>query len=125
MRDDRQPRQLQTGADIAELEAFTRHWSHNLIEPLTARRILLVEGPSDQILCERVGQLAGIDLNRKGIAIFELGGSGLFARTYRLFGPDGFDLPVFGLLDMDARGEWAYSGLPTRRDIGEWSIRGV
>ena len=58
-------------------------------------------------MCERVGHLAGIDLNRKGIAIFELDGSGLFARAYRLFGPDGFDLPVFGLLDMDVREEWA------------------
>ena len=106
MREDRRPRQLQTGADIAELEAFTRHWSHNLIEPLTARKVMLVEGPSDRILCERVGQLADVDLNRKGIAIFELGGSSLFARAYRLFGPDGFDLPVFGLLDMDARDEW-------------------
>ncbi len=107
MRDDRRPRQLGTGADIAELEAYTRHWSHNLIEPLTARRVLLVEGPSDRIICERVGQLIGIDLNRKGVAIFELSGSGLFARAYRLFGPDGFDLPVFGLLDTDARDEWA------------------
>ena len=107
MRHDRRPRQLEPEADIATLEAFTRHWSHNLIEPLTARRILLVEGPSDRILCERVGQLAGIDLDRKGVAIFELNGSGLFARAYGLFGPDGFDLPVYGLLDMDSRDEWA------------------
>ena len=107
MRDDRNPRQLQKSAHIAELEASIRHWSSRMIEPLTARRILLVEGPSDRILCERVGQLAGIDLNRKGVAIFELDGSGLFARAYRLFGPDGFDLPVFGLLDEDTRHEWA------------------
>ena len=50
MRDDRRPHQLPAGADIAEPYASSRHWSHKLIEPLTARRVLLVEGPSDRIL---------------------------------------------------------------------------
>ena len=107
MGDDRRPRQLQEDANIAELEASTRHWSHRLIEPLTARRVLLVEGPSDRIICERVGQLAEIDLNRLGVAILELDGSSMFARAYQLFGPTGFALPLYGLLDRDALGVWA------------------
>ena len=104
---DRVPRQLKKEADIAELEASTRHWSNRLIEPLTARRVLMVEGPSDRIVCERAGQLIEINLNRMGVAILELDGSSLFPRAYRLFGPDGFNLPISGLLDEDARVDWA------------------
>ena len=104
---DRRPRQLPAGADIAEIEISTRHWSHRLIEPLTARRIVLVEGPSDRIMCARVAELLGPDLDRAGIAIFELDGSNLFPTAYKVFGKPGFDLPLYGLLDEDARAPWA------------------
>jgi putative ATP-dependent endonuclease of OLD family len=104
---DRIARQLPPAANIAELDATTRHWSPHLIEPLTARAVLLVEGASDRILCDRVAQLVGIDLNRRGVSIFEMDGGGLFERAYELFGPPGFELPIFGLLDEDARSIWA------------------
>lgn len=104
---DRAARQLPEDAAIAKEEAIRRHWIPNLIEPLTARAVLLVEGPTDRILCERTAQLIGVDLNRRSVSLFEMDGSGLFERAYELFGPAGFDLPVFGLLDADAREEWA------------------
>lgn len=48
-----------------------------------------------------------MDLNRIGVATFELEGSGLFDLAYGLFGPDGFDRPLYGVLDEDARASWA------------------
>jgi putative ATP-dependent endonuclease of OLD family len=104
---DRVARQLPLYAPLAEIEEVTRHWAPNIIEPLTARSVLLVEGPSDRILVDRVAHLVGIDLNRSGVSIFEMGGSGLFDRAYQIFGPPGFDVRLFGLLDEDARQEWA------------------
>jgi putative ATP-dependent endonuclease of OLD family len=112
-RADRQVRQLPPGSPIAEDEATVRHWSYRLIEPLTARTVVAVEGISDRILVERVATLTGMNLDRMGVAIFDLGGSGLFPLAFSLFGPPGFDLPFFGLTDEDARVDWAaVAGVP-------------
>lgn len=107
LRGDRQVRQLPLTARIAAHETEVRHWSHRLIEPLASRHILVVEGPSDRILVRRVADLTGVDLDGRGATIFELNGSGLFSLAYGLFGPDGFDLPLSGLTDEDARQDWA------------------
>jgi putative ATP-dependent endonuclease of OLD family len=106
-RADRQARQLAKGAPIADHDATVRYWSDRLIEPLTARRVALVEGVSDRILVERVAELIGIDLDKLGVVLFELGGASLFPMVYRVLGPPGFDLPLTGLVDEDARASWA------------------
>ena len=106
-RADRQTRQLAPGAAVATTAATVRHWTSNLIEPLTARRVLVVEGVADRILVERAAELARINLNRLGVALLELGGARLFRVAWQLFGSTGFDVPMYGLLDEDARGEWA------------------
>ncbi|MEX0985754.1 MAG: AAA family ATPase [Actinomycetota bacterium] len=100
---DRRPRQLALGSRIGELEASVRHWSHRLIEPLTARCVVVVEGVSDRILMERVAELTGRNLDRLGVAVFELDGVRLFRLAYEAFGPPGFNLPLTGLVDEDAR----------------------
>lgn len=107
VRADGMTRQLPAGAAVTSPAKMVRHWSHRLLEPLTARRVLLVEGVSDRIVLERAAALLNIDLHRLGVSVFELGGKGLFPTAYSFFGPSGFDIPVFGLLDEDAREEWA------------------
>lgn len=106
-RPDRTVSQLPAGHSIASYEALVRHWSHRLIEPLTARSVLAVEGPSDRIIVERVAQLSGLDLDRRGVVVFDLDGAKLFPFAYELFGPAGFDLRLTGLVDEDARDVWA------------------
>ncbi|MFP5327844.1 MAG: ATP-dependent endonuclease [Acidimicrobiia bacterium] len=88
-------------------ESLVRHWANRLIEPLTARSVLAVEGPSDRILVERVAELTDLDLDRLGVAVFDLDGAKLFPFAYDVFGPGGFDLKLTGLVDEDARGTWA------------------
>ncbi len=113
-RADRQVRQLPPGAEIARHEKAIRHWSHRFIEPLTARRVVLVEGASDQILFEKAAELSDLNLDRNGVAVFDLGGAGLFGLAYAVFGPAGFDIPLNGLVDEDAREKWAKAvGVPS------------
>lgn len=110
---DRRPRQLAPGAPIAGHEETVRHWSHRLIEPLTARKVVVVEGVSDQILVERVAELMGTNLDRIGVTVFELGGASLFPTAYKVFGPGAFELPFVGMVDEDARSLWAATiGVP-------------
>lgn len=106
-RPDRTARQLPAGHPIASYESLIRHWSNRLIEPLTARSILAVEGPSDRIMVERVAELTDRHLDRLGVAVFDLDGAKLFPFAYELFGPGGFDLKLTGLVDEDARSIWA------------------
>lgn len=106
-RADRQARQLPLDAPIASYESLVRHWSYRFIEPLTARCVVAVEGASDEILLSRVAELTGVDLNRLGIVLFDLGGARLFPFAFELFGPPGFDLKLTGLVDEDARDSWA------------------
>jgi putative ATP-dependent endonuclease of OLD family len=110
---DRRPRQLAPGAPIAGHEETVRHWSHRLIEPLTARKVVIVEGVSDRILVERVAELLGMNLDRAGVTVFELGGAKLFPTAYKVFGPGAFELSLAGMVDKDARNLWAETiGVP-------------
>jgi putative ATP-dependent endonuclease of OLD family len=48
-----------------------------------------------------------VTLDRKGVAVFDLGGAGLFGLAHTVFGPQGFNIPLNGLVDEDARETWA------------------
>lgn len=106
-RPDRTAHQLPLGHSVTSYESIARHWSNRLIEPLTARSILAVEGPSDRIMAERVAELTGVDLDRSGVAVFDLDGAKLFPFAYDVFGPAGFNLRLTGMVDEDHRDKWA------------------
>jgi putative ATP-dependent endonuclease of the OLD family len=115
---DRRVRQLPVGAYFAEVEVSARHWGHRMLEPLTAKRIVLVEGVSDRIIVARAAELLGPDLDRAGVVVFELDGAGLFPTANKLFGKPGFDLPLYGLVDSDAAEAWADELGINRADLG-------
>jgi putative ATP-dependent endonuclease of the OLD family len=104
---DHSVRQLSPGAQFVDVEVLARHWAPRMIEPLTSRRIVLLEGVSDRIIVARVAVLLGINLDRAGVSVFELDGAGLFGTANELFGQPGFDLPLYGLVDDDAAQDWA------------------
>lgn len=79
-----------------------RWWVRDKLEPLTARRIVAVEGISDRIVLERVADLTGRNLDRLGISIIETGGAGDMGAVEKLFGPTGFNIPISMLIDADA-----------------------
>lgn len=106
-RADRVGRQLPEAAPFVTYEFTTRHWAYHLIEPLTARFVLVVEGPSDLILTRQVAKLLGVDLDRRAIAVLDLGGAKMFDSAYEIFGPAGFGVQMAGMVDEDARADWA------------------
>lgn len=113
VRSNRSVKQLPPGSSLERSEMIVRHWSNRLIEPLTARTVVIVEGPSDQILVERVAELRGMSLDRMGVAIFNLDGAELFRKAYEVYGPCGFDIPIVGMVDEDHRIAWAAAvGVP-------------
>ena len=77
-------------------------WVKDKLEPLTARRIVFVEGLSDRIILERVAELAGRELDRLGVTIMEVGGCKNMKHVWSLFGANGFDIPASILIDEDA-----------------------
>jgi putative ATP-dependent endonuclease of OLD family len=77
-------------------------WVRDKLEPLTARRVIAVEGASDRILVERASDVTGRNLDRLGISLVETDGAGDMGAIVKLFGPSGFDIPMSMLIDKDA-----------------------
>lgn len=80
-----------------------RMWVRDRLEPLTSRRVLIVEGISDRIILERVAGLTDRDLDRLGISLLEAGGAGDMGPFQQLFGETGFKVPMSQLVDEDAQ----------------------
>lgn len=79
-----------------------RWWVRDKLEPLTARRVVAVEGNSDRIIVERASDLTDRSLDRLGISLIETGGAGDMGAIFKLFGKSGFDVPMSMLIDKDA-----------------------
>lgn len=79
-----------------------RWWVRDKLEPLTARRVLAVEGISDRIIVNVSSDLTGRNLDRLGISLIETGGAGDMGAIIKLFGSSGFDIPMSMLIDKDA-----------------------
>lgn len=77
-------------------------WVRDKLEPLTARRVIAVEGVSDRIIMEAVGDLTGRNLDRLGVSLVETDGAGDMVAIIKLFGEYGFDIPMSLLIDRDA-----------------------
>lgn len=77
-------------------------WVRDKLEPLTARRVVAVEGISDRIILERVADVTGRNLDRLGVSVLETGGAGNMGAINKLFGKAGFDVPISMLVDAAA-----------------------
>ena len=81
-------------------------WSPRLLEALTARYAVIVEGASDRVIVEAVARLMGVGLDRLGAVVFDLDGAMKFPHVYKLIGKDGFCVPIFGLVDEQEKASW-------------------
>jgi putative ATP-dependent endonuclease of OLD family len=84
-------------------------WSPRLLEVLTSRCALIVEGLSDRIFVEAAAAAMTISLNRLGAVVFELDGADKFPHVHKLLGQDGFGIPLLGLVDHAEQRKW-YAG---------------
>lgn len=95
-------KQLRRGSLDDDARVRMRLWTHDRLEPLTARRIILVEGITDRLIVERVAQVTGRDLDRLGVSLVQTDGVGKMIPFDKVFGSEGFDVPIYRLIDSDA-----------------------
>lgn len=81
-------------------------WSPRLLEALTSRFILVVEGAADRIIVEGAARASEVDLDRLGAVVLELDGADKFPNVYQLLGPRGFGVTLLGLVDEQESNRW-------------------
>ncbi len=94
-------RQLPETAFAGDPKRYHHWWLDPALEPLTADRIVLVEGISDRIILCAVAERLGYELDRSGVSVVALNGAGNFRHAVRLFGPSGFGIRLLGLVDKN------------------------
>jgi hypothetical protein len=68
------------------------------------RKIVLVEGVSDQAALERLAVRRGRDLDAEGVCVVPLGGATSIGRFLDLVGPRGLGVAIAGLCDLAEQG---------------------
>ncbi|MFY2790278.1 ATP-dependent nuclease [Rhodococcus sp. MALMAid1271] len=104
--------------ELSKVDKARAHWwSPRLLEALTARFVVVVEGTADRIIVESVAQHLGVDFDRLGAVVIELDGAEKFKNVFPLLGPGGFGPTLLGLVDEAESGSWvgAFGGRP--RDV--------
>lgn len=90
-----------------------RMWASSQLEPMTSTQIIAVEGPSDRDVLNAAAKAQGVDFDRRGISIVEMGGGDNYQQVLDVFGGEGFDIPILFLLDEDMEQRVAKAfGLP-------------
>lgn len=104
---DRRGRQIPE-TSFSEVEKERIHWwSPQLLEGLTARRMLFVEGAADRVVVETAMAAVGLSLDRLGVSLFALDGADKFKHVLKVVGPTGLQIPMCGLCDEDREASWA------------------
>ena len=98
----------QIGANrLSGVEKVRAHWwSPRLLEALTARFVILVEGAADRVIVEAAARAMKVDLDRLGAVVVDLDGAEKFRHVFPLLGPDGFGPTLLGLVDKNESGRW-------------------
>jgi putative ATP-dependent endonuclease of OLD family len=90
-----------------EQRLLANWWVRDKLEPLTAARVILVEGASDRIVVQRIAELTDHELDRLGVSVIQLDGAGDVGCVLSLFGEQGFHVPLSFLIDDDAAADTA------------------
>jgi putative ATP-dependent endonuclease of the OLD family len=77
--------------------------TQELMAGMFARRIVLVEGPTEALALPTYLDRIGLSVVREGIAVLPVHGVGNLAKWWRFF--TAYQLPVLVVFDNDARGE--------------------
>jgi putative ATP-dependent endonuclease of OLD family len=99
--------QPQVGFLTSDERLTVRWWVRDRLEPLTARRVIAVEGIADRIIVERAADLTNRNLDRLGVSLIETNGAGDMGAINTLFGTRGFKVPLSMLIDADAEADTA------------------
>lgn len=106
----------------AEEKLIASWWVRGRLEPLTSRRAIAVEGPSDRIIVERAADLTNRNLDRLGVSLVDAGGKNSIPLVEKLFGTTGFNVPLSILVDEDAEAAAAIRHSVVASDLPSLSI---
>lgn len=102
-----QARQIDASNFTSVEKEMLHWWSPQLLEGLTAKRILFVEGLADRIILEDAARVLELSLDRLGVSVFVLDGADKFSHVLNVVGSGGFDLSICGLCDEDRKASWS------------------
>ncbi|WP_315213902.1 AAA family ATPase [Actinomyces dentalis] len=92
---------------LSKIDKVRAHWwSPKLLETLTSRFVILVEGDADRVIVEAAAKMLNVDLDRLGAVVVELDGADKFKNVFLLVGPDGFGPTLLGLVDENESNPW-------------------
>lgn len=104
---DSRARQIDADNFTSVEKEMLHWWSPQLLEGLTAKRILFVEGLADRIIVEDAARVMELSLDRLGVSVFVLDGADKFSHVLNVIGRGGFDLNICGLCDEDRKASWS------------------
>jgi putative ATP-dependent endonuclease of OLD family len=116
-------RTLPAGAPASTATFVARWWAQPMIEPLTASRLIVVEGVTDRIVLLACAEAMGRDLDRHAIATYDLDGASSITSVVQLYGSKGFDIPLLGLVDEDHQVEWADAFGVALQDLASTNVQ--
>lgn len=110
-------------SQLSKVEKVRAHWwSPRLLEALTARFVVLVEGDADRVIVEAVAQKLEVNLDRLGAVVIELDGADKFKNIFPLLGPDGFGPTLLGLVDKKESGPWVHAFGGKRKTVVDHKV---
>lgn len=81
------------------LPFYAKHGTYEILSGLFAKRVVLVEGQTEQFALKIYLEKVGLDVEKSGIAIVPVMGKGNLAKWWRFFGAYG--IPTYAIFDND------------------------
>lgn len=108
-----------TGAPKADarniLEFYSASASQEILEGVFAKKVILVEGQSEQLALPIYMQKLGLDFSKEGIAILPVIGKNNIPKWWRLF--TAYDIPTYVIFDADCQEDKDISEDAGNKDI--------
>lgn len=98
-------------------ERYSHAYTPTRNEGFFAKRIVLVEGPTESYCLPIYARARGYDFDRLGVSVIECGGKGQIDRLYRIFNELG--IPCYVLFDFD-KGNSDKDAVQASRDLLEF-----
>jgi hypothetical protein len=95
-----------SGVSDVDARRYARLVDPRASEAVFARKVVLVEGPSDRLAFFEVCATLGIDLDARGIVLLALDGARWITIATQVYGPPGLAVQMLGLVDADHEPTW-------------------
>jgi putative ATP-dependent endonuclease of OLD family len=83
------------------LPFYAKHGTHEILSGLFAKRVILVEGQTEQFALKIYLEKVGLDVEKSGVGIVPVMGKGNLAKWWRLF--NAYSIPTYVIFDNDAK----------------------